>query len=131
MQMRRRRRPRRDCTRASRRGRWPGRTACRDKLYKYRSSGENGFSVRGKVFGKSYSLENSLQESVFREDLFLYNCLQTAFFCSLCQADCNSVQMVESHIAGRKHQMNLAKAHAHACPNALGGGFGGFGKGSE
>ena len=26
--------------------------------------------------GKSYSLENSLRESIFREDLFLYNCLQ-------------------------------------------------------
>ena len=25
---------------------------------------------------KSYSLENSLRESIFREDLFLYNCLQ-------------------------------------------------------
>ena len=25
---------------------------------------------------KSYSLENSVQESVFREDLSLYNCLQ-------------------------------------------------------
>ena len=29
-----------------------------------------------KVFGKSYSLENSLQVSIFREDLFLYNWLQ-------------------------------------------------------
>ena len=28
------------------------------------------------VFGKSYSLVNSLRESIFREDLFLYNCLQ-------------------------------------------------------
>ena len=27
-----------------------------------------------KGLGKSYSLENSLQESIFREDLFLYNC---------------------------------------------------------
>ena len=27
-------------------------------------------SVRENVFGKSYSLENSLQESIFREDLF-------------------------------------------------------------
>ena len=26
------------------------------------------------VFGKSYSLENSIRESIFREDLFLYNC---------------------------------------------------------
>ena len=25
---------------------------------------------------KSYSLENSLRESIFREDLFLYNCLE-------------------------------------------------------
>ena len=33
-------------------------------------------SQREKVFGKSYSLENSLRESIFREDLFLYNCLQ-------------------------------------------------------
>ena len=32
--------------------------------------------MREKVFGKSYSLENSLRESIFREDLFLYNCLQ-------------------------------------------------------
>ena len=24
---------------------------------------------------KSYSLDNSLRESIFREDLFLYNCL--------------------------------------------------------
>ena len=30
-------------------------------------------SVRENVFGKSYSLENSLQESIFREDLFLCN----------------------------------------------------------
>ena len=29
-----------------------------------------------KVFGKSYSLENSLRESIFREDLFLYNSSQ-------------------------------------------------------
>ena len=36
------------------------------------------FSVREKVFGKSYSLENSLQESIFREDIFLYNCPQIA-----------------------------------------------------
>ena len=49
--------------------------------------------------------------------------MQTAFFCSLCQADCNSVQMMQSHVAGRKHQMNLAKEH--------GGGFGGFGKDSD
>ena len=28
------------------------------------------------VFGKSYSLENCLRELIFREDLFLYNCLQ-------------------------------------------------------
>ena len=27
-------------------------------------------------FWKSYSLENSLWESIFRLDLFLYNCLQ-------------------------------------------------------
>ena len=33
-------------------------------------------SQREKVFGKSNSLENSLRESIFREDLFLYNCLQ-------------------------------------------------------
>ena len=26
--------------------------------------------------GKYYSLKNSLRESIFREDLFLYNCLQ-------------------------------------------------------
>ena len=39
---------------------------------------ENWFSVREKVFGKSYSLENSLRESIFPEDLFLYNWLQTA-----------------------------------------------------
>ena len=45
---------------------------------------------------------------------------KVAFFCTLCQADCNSVQMVQSHVAGRKHQMNLAKKH--------GGGFGGFGR---
>ena len=33
-------------------------------------------SVREKVLGgKSYSLENSLRESIFREDLFLYNFL--------------------------------------------------------
>ena len=31
-----------------------------DELYKNRSSGENWFSVREKVFGKSYSLENIL-----------------------------------------------------------------------
>ena len=48
------------------------------------------------------------------------NGMQTAFFCSLCQADCNSVQMMQSHVAGRKHQMSLAKKH--------GGGFGGFGR---
>ena len=29
--------------------------------------------MREKVFGKSYSLENSIRESIFREDLFLYN----------------------------------------------------------
>ena len=34
---------------------------------------ENWFPVREKVFGKSYSLENSLRESIFREDLFLCN----------------------------------------------------------
>ena len=27
----------------------------------------------------SYSLENSIRESIFREDLFLYNCLQETF----------------------------------------------------
>ena len=32
--------------------------------------------MREKVFGKSYSLENSLRESIFREDLSLHNCLQ-------------------------------------------------------
>ena len=32
--------------------------------------------MREKVFVKSYSLENSPRESIFREDLFLYNCLQ-------------------------------------------------------
>ena len=32
--------------------------------------------VREKIFGKSYSLDNSLWESIFREDLFLYNWLQ-------------------------------------------------------
>ena len=31
------------------------------------------------VFRKSYSLENSLRESIFREDLFLYNCPQDGF----------------------------------------------------
>ena len=31
---------------------------------------------REKVFWKTYSLENSLRESIFREDLFLYNHLQ-------------------------------------------------------
>ena len=37
---------------------------------------EKWFSVREKVFGKSYSLENSLRELIFREDILLYNCLQ-------------------------------------------------------
>ena len=32
--------------------------------------------MREKVFGKSYSLDNSLRESIFREDLSIYNCLQ-------------------------------------------------------
>ena len=49
------------------------RPVTRDELYIDRSSRKNGFSVREKVFGKSYSLENSLRESIFREDLFLYN----------------------------------------------------------
>ena len=31
--------------------------------------------------GKIYSLENSLRESIFREDLFLYNCLQDIELC--------------------------------------------------
>ena len=44
------------------------------------------------------------------------NGLQMAFFCTLCKADCNSEQMLQSHVAGKKHQMNLAKKH--------GGGFG-------
>ena len=35
--------------------------------------------MREKVFGKSHSLENSLRESIFREDLFLYNCLQFVY----------------------------------------------------
>ena len=39
---------------------------------------ENWFSVREKVLGKSYSLENSLWKSIFREDLFLYNCLKAS-----------------------------------------------------
>ena len=47
--------------------------------------------------------------------------MQTAFFCSLCQADCNSEQMMQSHVDGRKHQMNLAKKP----------GGGGFGKRSD
>ena len=49
--------------------------------------------------------------------------MQMGFFCTLCQADCNSVQMMQSHVAGRKHQMSLTKKH--------GGGFGGFGKRAE
>ena len=32
-----------------------------------------GCPLREKVFGNSYSLENSLRESIFREDLFSYN----------------------------------------------------------
>ena len=36
-------------------------------------------SKRKKFFGKFYSLENSSLESIFREDLFLYNCLQFEF----------------------------------------------------
>ena len=36
----------------------------------------NWFSVRENVFWKNYFLENSHRESIFREDLFLYNCLQ-------------------------------------------------------
>ena len=28
------------------------------------------------MYGKSYSLENSLRALIFREDLFLYNCLK-------------------------------------------------------
>ena len=33
---------------------------------------------KGKGLRKSYSLENGLLESIFREDLFLYNWLQLA-----------------------------------------------------
>ena len=33
-------------------------------------------SERDKVFWKSYSLDNSFRESIFWENLFLYNCLQ-------------------------------------------------------
>ena len=50
--------------------------AVRDELYKNRSSRKTDSHVREKVFWKSYSLENRLRESIFREDLFLYNCLQ-------------------------------------------------------
>ena len=32
--------------------------------------------MRALVFGKPFSLENSLRESIFRKDLFLYNCPQ-------------------------------------------------------
>ena len=41
----------------------------RDELYK-NGLPENWFSVREEVFAKSYSLENSLWESIFREDQF-------------------------------------------------------------
>ena len=39
---------------------------------------ENQYSIRDKVFGESYSLENSLRGSIFPEDLFLYNSSQVA-----------------------------------------------------
>ena len=32
--------------------------------------------MREKAFRKSYSLENSIRESIFRDDLFSYNCLK-------------------------------------------------------
>ena len=38
-------------------------------------------SIREKVLGKSYSLENSLRESIFREDLFLYNSSLASCLC--------------------------------------------------
>ena len=38
------------------------------------------------VFGKSYSLKNSIRESIFREDLFLYNCPQPIAFAVFCAA---------------------------------------------
>ena len=31
------------------------------------------------ILSNSFSLENSIRESIFREDLFLYNCLQTNY----------------------------------------------------
>ena len=40
----------------------------------------DGSPLREKVFGKSYSVGNSLRESIFREDLILYNCLQILTF---------------------------------------------------
>ena len=40
---------------------------------------------------KSYSLENSLRESIFRDDLFLYNCLQAGkTFAELLETDITS-----------------------------------------
>ena len=47
--------------------------AGRDELHKDRSSGKADSQLE-----KRFSLENSLWESIFREDLFLYNCLQTS-----------------------------------------------------
>ena len=41
---------------------------------------------------KSYSLENSLRESIFREDLILYNCLQLS---TLLEVDSANMSVLE------------------------------------
>ena len=46
-----------------------------DELYKDRSPGKLILS-ESFLFWKSYSLEITIRDSIFREDLFLYNCLQ-------------------------------------------------------
>ena len=46
----------------------------------------DGSPLREKIFGKSYPLENNTQESIFREDLFLYNCPQPIAFAVFCAA---------------------------------------------
>ena len=60
--------------------------------------------------------QKKLYAGIERKQVAGKNGLQTAYFCTLCKADCNSEQMLQSHVAGKKHQMNLAKKH--------GGGFG-------
>ena len=73
------------------------------------------------VFPKSYSLENSLQESIFREDLLLHNCLQqpsssdASVKCNGCGVLLDDKYMLPSHIK-RVHMKVSGSVTLIACP---------------